>query len=630
MLLAYLAVPAGLAHPRDRLADLLWPSSGQEQARGSLRHALAALRKVLGPEAIEGGRDQIALRPGLVAVDLDDVADVAEGRAAADHSAAIAAGTFLDGVVAEGEALGEWLTFERTRSRALQQAALQRTVHALAAASRHTEAIDAAERLVALDPLREQSHRTLMQALVRAGERSQALARYRRLQDALQSELGVAPSPQSAALADEIRNGDAVEPPMEAPHQGADKRPHSDTERVAARITIAVLPFQTYGDNACLVEFSEGFSAELVIGLSRSPEFSVIAWQSSAQVSGRASDALQSAGELAAGYALTGSLRLVEGRMRVGAQLIAATSRTWIWAERYDLDASDALSAQDSIIAGIMGAIDAGVRRAEREAARARPIADLDAWSLFHRGMWHVFRFTRDDFAMAEQLFASAISKEPSAAGPRAGLAYAAIVRVLWRFTADARATLDEGLRHARDALARDEHDALVHTVLGRLLAMTGQVQRGIEHLERAIELNPSLAHAHYGLAYARFSAGEPGAAIAPLETALRLSPKDPMASMFLTMASYCHLMVDDLAAAEAAARRARNLLSRLTSSRLALAAALEIKGDNAGARNAMAEAREIDPGLSQATVIPLVQYIPPAMRNRLLAAFAAAGLPLA
>jgi DNA-binding SARP family transcriptional activator len=630
LLLAYLAVPSGQSHPRDRLADLLWPSSGQEQARGSLRHALAALRKVLGPDAIVGVRDQIRLRPGVVTVDLDAVADVADGRAAPDVLTPSSTGLFLDGVAAEGEALSEWLTFERTRSRALQQAALQRTVDALVMADRRADAIEVAERLVALDPLREQSHRVIMQTFAGAGERPKALAQYRRLQDLLRSELGVAPSHQSAALAEEIRQAGAPETsrPRGArdAEDGDPRRPDSFASRC---MTIAVLPFQCLDDDSRLAAFADGFAAELVAGLSRSREFSVIAWQSSAQVSGRVSDAAQSAVELEAGYALTGSLRRVDNRVRIAVQLVAATSRTWIWAERYDLEASEALSSQDSIIGGIMGAIDAGVRRAEREAARAKPIADLNAWSLHHRGMWHVYRFTHADVSAAEQLFMAALQKEPAAAGPYAGLGYACLVRVLWRFTDDLRVTLGEGLRHARSGLALDEHDAHVHTVLGRLLVMSGQLQRGIEHLERAIELNPSLAHAYYGLGHALYVAGKPTEALSPLGTALRLSPKDPLASMFLTMASFCHLMLDDLSAAEAAARRARNLLSKETWSRLALAATLHIRADHDGAQSAVAEAREIEPGLTMSSFAPLVQYIPPKMRDRVLAALAAAGLPV-
>ena len=631
LLLAYLSVPAGTGHPRDRLADLLWPSSGQEQARGSLRHALAALRKVLGAEAIDGTRDQIRLKQGIVAVDLDAIADAAEGRALPDLSGSALTAAFLDGIVGDGEALNEWLTFERTRCRALQQAALQKSIEALSNDNRHAAAIDAAERLVALDPLREHSHRVLMRAFDRAGERSKALAQFRRLQHVLKSELGVSPSSQSAELAEELRRDAATDTSrnLDARDEIGDRPAATEREAPPRRISIAVLPFQCLAaDDDGLVEFADGFSSELVAGLSRSPDFTVIAWQSSAQVSGRTSDAVQSAVELAVDYALTGSLRPVDDRLRVAVQLVAARSRTWAWAERYELDKATAVSSQDSIISGIMGAIDAGVRHAEREAARARPIADLDSWSLYHRGMWHVYRFTRDDVTAAEQLFSTAIEREPSAAGPYAGLAYACLVRVLWRFTEDLRGALGDGLGHARNAVLRDEHDAHAHTVLGRLLVMAGQLERGMEHLDRAIELNPSHAHAYYGLGHARYIAGRPAEAIEALDTALRLSPKDPLASMFLTMASFCHLMRDDLPAAEAAARRARNVLSKETWSRLALAATLQIRGDQVGAANAVAEARQIEPSLNMSSFAPLVQHIPAEMRDRVLAALVEAGLP--
>lgn len=634
LLLAYLAVPAGAAHARDKLADLLWPTSGEEQARGSLRHALAALRKVLGADSIETQRDSIRLRPGILAVDLDAVAAVAEGRLAPDvgegrlPAASLWPGTFLDGVSAEGETLSDWLVFERTRSRGLGQAALERAIAALEDASRYREAIDIAVQLVALDPLREQSHRTLMRVYLASGERPKALAQFHHLSSLLSSELGVAPSAQSAALARDIENADTVaSTPLVARSLTTAHPAVSQAEMPQWRIAIAVLPFQSLGEAGDLAAFAEGFSSDLVAGLSQLPELSVIAWQSSAQVSGRATDAAASAVELGATYALTGNVRRVEDQLRIGAQLVAASSRAWIWAERYDLTAIGMLSAQDRIVTGILGAVDAGVRRAERETARARPIADLDAWSLHHRGLWHAYRFTREDVVMAEQLFTTAIAKAPTASGPHAGLGYVALIRTQWHFTEDPRGSVAKGLEHARRAVALDEHDAYAHTVLGRLLLIVGDAGRALEHLQRAIDLNPSLAHAYYALGHACYVTGDLETALEHIETALRLSPKDPLASMFLTMGSFCHFMRGDLDAAEATARRARNLLSRETWSRLALAAALQAKGDEAGARGAVVEALTIEPGLSMAAFATLVQHIPAQRRDLVLDALAAAGL---
>ncbi|PYM29913.1 MAG: transcriptional regulator, partial [Candidatus Rokuibacteriota bacterium] len=46
-LLAYLALPVGRPHPRDKVAGLLWGDMPDAQARGNLRQALARIRKVL-------------------------------------------------------------------------------------------------------------------------------------------------------------------------------------------------------------------------------------------------------------------------------------------------------------------------------------------------------------------------------------------------------------------------------------------------------------------------------------------------------------------------------------------------------------------------------------------------------
>jgi len=129
--------------------------------------------------------------------------------------------------------------------------------------------------------------------------------------------------------------------------------------------------------------------------------------------------------------------------------------------------------------------------------------------------------------------------------------------------------------------------------------------------LQRAIDPNPSHAHAYYGLGHAFYVAGRPLDALSPLATSLRLSPKEPLARMFLSVAAFCHLMFDDLPAAEAAARRARNLHSEEPWSRLALAATPQIRGDAADARSAIADAREIEPGLTLSTFALLVQPVP-------------------
>src|SRR4030095_9940582 len=68
-LLAYLALPPGRAHARDKLTSLLWSDRGDQQARNSLRQALTELGRVLtGVEPLVRGRDTLSLDPEGVQV----------------------------------------------------------------------------------------------------------------------------------------------------------------------------------------------------------------------------------------------------------------------------------------------------------------------------------------------------------------------------------------------------------------------------------------------------------------------------------------------------------------------------------------------------------------------------------
>src|SRR3954462_10125575 len=131
LLLAYLALRPGQPQGRDRLAGLFWGDSGQPQARASLRQALAALRRRLGPHG-EGlilapeGETLALARDGLTT----DVAELerclASGaRDGLERAVALYEGDFLDGFRASRQPLlEEWLIAERQRLREAVLAAM--------------------------------------------------------------------------------------------------------------------------------------------------------------------------------------------------------------------------------------------------------------------------------------------------------------------------------------------------------------------------------------------------------------------------------------------------------------------------------------------------------------------------
>jgi TolB-like protein/DNA-binding winged helix-turn-helix (wHTH) protein len=616
LLLAFLALPAEQAHSRDKLAALLWAERGEAQARGSLRTALAELRALLNDELV-ADRDMVRLASSAVDCDVDLLAQAAQSS---EFFETHLLGELLEGCPVPSEEFGEWLTFERNRCRGYAVAALNTAIEAQDQRGNPTRAIELARRLVAFDPLREQSHRLLIRLLAAAGERSLAMAQYQSLKEILKRELNVEPSRESSDLVRSLTTGETV---------AANPEPEP-TGHVPSRFSIAVLPFVNMSGDPAQQSLAEGLAEDLITEFSKARDFAVIARQSAFQYSGRAESAAAAASDLAARYAVTGSLRMADGRFRVSVQLTDAALNRCIWAERFDRPAGDIFRLEDEIVEGIAGQIDATVRKDERERLIHRQVLSLDAWELFHRGLWHIYRFQPEDIRIAEDLFQRSAKLAPEFGLPRAGLAYAAFVKCMFFLTNDQAGEMQKGLTHAAEAVEVNSEDAFSRTVYGRILIFTGALDAAVHHLRQAITTNPSFAQAHYGMAQALAYAARPEEALEEIGIALKLSPRDPLISQFSTLRSFCFFSLGCYAEAEEAARRACQLSSRETISRLAHAVALVELNRLDEAREAAAEARRIQPNLTPEGFARVVAFTPKNVRERITVDLAKVGMDVA
>lgn len=201
-LLAYLACTRR-PHTRETLAALLWPEYAD--ARNALRRTLSTLQHALGPGWLEAGREQIRLvdRPDLW---LDVVAFEAQSGPAADGET-LAAGLalyrddFLAGFTLR-DSLGfdEWQLFEAERLRQRLALGLECLVELSIADGAHAAAIEPAHRRLALDPLHEPTHRTLMRLYAATGQRTAALRQFRACAQRLEQEFGAAPADETVQL----------------------------------------------------------------------------------------------------------------------------------------------------------------------------------------------------------------------------------------------------------------------------------------------------------------------------------------------------------------------------------------------------------------------------------------------
>jgi DNA-binding SARP family transcriptional activator len=226
-LLAYLALSAGRAQSRDALAALLWPDSPAEQARASLRHALAVTRRALGPTArqcLVTDAESVAIDPDGIEVDVTTFERLAADGdlPALERAARLYGGDLLAGLRIGEAQFEDWLRPERERLRELALDVLWRVLAAHRQAGNVEAAIQAALRLLALDPLQEPVHRTLMRLYVRQGRRGAALKQYQLCVDGLARELGAEPESETKALYQELlRCADEMPPAADV---GAERR----------------------------------------------------------------------------------------------------------------------------------------------------------------------------------------------------------------------------------------------------------------------------------------------------------------------------------------------------------------------------------------------------------------------
>lgn len=191
-------------HARSELAARFWPDVLDESARTSLRSALSALRRSLGPAA---ERYLVATRERVGLTD-----DVWTDAAAFEQLAA--AGRLQDAIeLYRGNLLAglddDWVFAARDEWRERAAGVLTSLAAEAEAAGDMRAAIAHTRRIVALDHLAEDAHLALIRRLAQSGDRVAALATYTRYADRLRTELRIAPSPATRALVDELRHPDA-------------------------------------------------------------------------------------------------------------------------------------------------------------------------------------------------------------------------------------------------------------------------------------------------------------------------------------------------------------------------------------------------------------------------------------
>lgn len=215
-LFVYLLLTAPRLQTRDRLADLLWPMHSREQARANLRQTLARLRRALVGDAdvliAEG--ENLGLRSERIRSDARQLVTLAQSDDVQSLQRALDlyAGELLAGFSIDAPGFDEWLLVERQRHLDLVVGAARRLLSLHRDADRTEEAIRIARRLLTLDSLQEDVHRTLLTLYAESGRKDAAQSHFRDLEQLLREELDAEPDAATQDLMRQIADGKAIRP----------------------------------------------------------------------------------------------------------------------------------------------------------------------------------------------------------------------------------------------------------------------------------------------------------------------------------------------------------------------------------------------------------------------------------
>jgi TolB-like protein len=374
----------------------------------------------------------------------------------------------------------------------------------------------------------------------------------------------------------------------------------SATLERASRPSIAVLPFAVTGEADAYAALALALPQELITELSRLRWLFVIARGSSFRLRLGESGYGEIGRLLGARYCLAGTMEVDAGRIAVDVELVDTRDSGVVWAERFSRPVDDIHAVREEIRARVLTALEIRIPLHEATLARHVVPENLDAWSAYHVGLQHMYRFNRVDNAAASALFRRAVTLEPRSARAHAGLSFLHFQTAFMRHTDDVPGEIAAARRFAERGLELDALDPFVNFTMGRSYWLEGDLDSGLIWLERATAINPNYAEGIYARAWTEALAGKVPEGRRHVDLAMRLSPLDPLYYAMLGTRGLTHLALGEDAEAAAWAERAARSPGAHVLIAMIAAAAHALNGDIERASHWAADVRERDPTLTR------------------------------
>jgi len=535
-LLGYLVL-ASRPVARSQVCELLWDVPNDP--RGELRWCLSKIRGLVD----EKGRKRVIADGTTIRLDLTDCeVDALEATRAPEHGisklgverqrdlAKLFAGELLEGLeIARSPMYDAWITAERRRFRGIQTVLLENLARALP----HDGAAPYLDEWLRLAPFDRNAHELLLASLARQGRIAEGEAHLVSAGKLFEADgLDTAPLREiwrtaRGAAAAQAQPGPTLE--IVSTQLTEVRTYHADQAPGPRRASLAVMPFMDRSSEADKRGgVADAIAHDVIVRLAKLRSMFVIAQGTTFALRDRGIGPEEAGRMLNVDYVVSGAVRRAGRRLTVNADLIETRTARIIWADVFDDTISDTLDVLDEIGNRIVASVAHEIEMLERNRAVLKAPASLDAWEAHHRGLWHMYRFSKTDNERARQFFAQAVELDPTFARAYAGLSFAHFQNAFlgWKNPVP---EIERAYEAAGRSLMVDDRDPAAHWAMGRALWLRGDQEQCITELERAVDLSPNFATAHYTLAFVHAQSGDANAAISFSDHSRQLSPFDPL-----------------------------------------------------------------------------------------------------
>ena len=354
--------------------------------------------------------------------------------------------------------------------------------------------------------------------------------------------------------------------------------------------SIAVLPFDDFATSDGTSYFADGVQDDILTDLAKAEDLKVISRSGVAPYRKGPRDLQEIGQNLGVAYVLEGSVRRLDNRVRVNAQLIDARTDTQAWAEQYDRKIDDLFALQSDLAKAIVVQLKGKLSASARAAIESRPTSDVEAYDFYLRAR---VVFAKYEYDNTVDLLNQAVARDPNFA-----LAYCLLTNAhlyAYRFGGD---QTEERLSKAKNAA--ETALRLAPQLPEAHLAMAHYYYNGLRDYEKTLsELavappSPDSRAKFFDLtALTERRLGRWKEAVRDGEKALEIDPHDPFIP---TEVIQSYLFLRRYADAEKLAHRASQLIQTQNTPFLSLEIeSILAQGEPARAR-AVLEASTVDP----------------------------------